>query len=187
MKALVVYESMYGNTAAVAELIAAGLRTGCEVDVVRASADRPPMFDGASFVAFGAPTHGRRMPTDASRRQTVLDHGLDLDLAGPSMRELLKLIGTDASDRRPFAAAFDTRRTGPRWLIGAAAPGIARRLRRAGFPLLAAPESFLVSTPKGPLCAGERERATAWAEDILRALALGVSARPQVGMAFEEA
>jgi hypothetical protein len=60
------------------------------------------------------------------------------------------------------AAAFDTRIARSSMLTGAASRGIFHRLRRAGFDLLAAPESFFVEDSEGPLAVGELERALEW-------------------------
>ena len=58
-------------------------------------------------------------------------------------------------------AAFDTRIDAPAALTGRASKGIAKRLRRCGFDLVAEPESFLVDK-HNHLLEGEAERARAW-------------------------
>lgn len=68
------------------------------------------------------------------------------------------------------AAAFDTRIDKPR-VPGSAARGAAKRLRRLGFRVVAAAESFYVSGTKGPLVPGEVERAHRWAEQVAARLA----------------
>jgi nucleoside-diphosphate-sugar epimerase len=57
-------------------------------------------------------------------------------------------------------------------LTGMAARGVARRLRRRGYDVVAT-ESFLVEDAEGPLEDGELERARAWGEELAR--------RPQGG------
>jgi hypothetical protein len=66
------------------------------------------------------------------------------------------------------AAAFDTCMTGP--LTGGARREIAHRLERAGYRLVAEPETFLVEAVAGPLRAGEADRARAWGRTLARAL-----------------
>ncbi len=76
-------------------------------------------------------------------------------------------------------AAFDTRfkadeleLAGVRFIVktgGYAAKRIADRLKKAGGKLVAAPEGFYVSDTEGPLKAGELERASEWAAQLLQA------------------
>ena len=67
------------------------------------------------------------------------------------------------------AATFDTRLDKSPWISGAAARGIARRLRRLGIDVIDT-ESFLVEDTEGPLAAGELERARAWGAELARSL-----------------
>src|SRR5690242_18801849 len=66
MKALVVYESMFGNTEAVAQAIAEGLRTGLEATVADVSG-MPPV-DDADLVVIGGPTHAFGMSRPKTRQ-----------------------------------------------------------------------------------------------------------------------
>jgi flavodoxin len=63
------------------------------------------------------------------------------------------------------AVTFDTRFEKPAFLTGSAAKGIAKRLRRKGFEVVAT-ESFFVLGTDGPLKDGELERAAEWAEGL---------------------
>jgi hypothetical protein len=62
------------------------------------------------------------------------------------------------------AAAFDTR-LGSRW-SGGASGGIARRLRRLGYHLVARPEGFVLDGMMGPMRDGELSRAHAWGQSL---------------------
>jgi len=62
-------------------------------------------------------------------------------------------------------ATFDTRFEKPAFLTGSAAKGIAKRLARHGFELVAT-ESFFVQGTDGPLKDGELDRAAEWAEGL---------------------
>jgi hypothetical protein len=55
----------------------------------------------------------------------------------------------------------------PILLTGSAAKGIAKRLERHGYRLLAGPECFLVST-SNRLLEGEIDHATTWGADLVR-------------------
>src|SRR5437867_2546462 len=57
MRALVVYESMYGNTHLVADAIADGLRTNGEVTVVPVKELSAELVDRADLLVMGSPTH----------------------------------------------------------------------------------------------------------------------------------
>jgi hypothetical protein len=66
------------------------------------------------------------------------------------------------------AATFDTRLDRSAALTGSASRGIARRLRRHGYEIVAR-ESFLVEDSEGPLEDGELDRARAWGAQLAKA------------------
>src|ERR1035437_1072499 len=68
MRALVVVESWFGNTAQIAEAIADGLReAGADVEVTTAaSAPQEPVAD---LIVVAAPTHNLGLPSAASREK----------------------------------------------------------------------------------------------------------------------
>lgn len=164
MRALVVYESMYGNTHRVAISIAAGLSATHEVTLVPVTQATSELVDAADLVVAGGPTHMHRMSTSASRRMAVnagREDGsgltMDPDADGPGVREWLD--GSATADA--LAVAFDTRLSGVPALTGRASRGISRLMKRHGFRPLAPPESFLVSK-QNTLLVGEAERARGW-------------------------
>ena len=164
MRALVVYESIYGNTRAVAGHVADGLRPTHEVTLVPVSKATEELVAGADLLVVGGPTHMHGVSNAASRRMAVQAAAkggsalhLDPDATGPGLRDWL-----ERADRgHALAAAFDTRINGMPMLTGRAGRGIARMLRRHGYRLIAAPESFLVG-PDTRLLDGEDARATRW-------------------------
>ncbi len=164
MRALVVYESMFGNTHEIAECVAAGLRVAHEVTVVAAS--EATAADAATYdlLVVGAPTHAHGLP-GASSRQSAEDMAskddgleLDVDVSAPGVREWLDSLG---ERDHAHAAAFDTRVDGPALVMGRASRGIAKRLSRHGFDLVMGPESFLVDR-HNQLREGEADRASEW-------------------------
>lgn len=164
MRVLVVYESMYGNTHAVAINIAAGLSATHEVTLVPVAQATRELVDTSDLVVAGGPTHMHRMSGASSRRmaaETARKQGsgltMDPDADGPGVRRWLEGISTE----RAFAAAFDTRLSGVPALTGRASRGIARLLKHRGFRMLAPPESFLVSK-QNTLLEGEAARARNW-------------------------
>lgn len=68
MRAVVVYESMYGNTHLIADAIAAGLSARFEVRVVPVSEAGADVLEGADLVVVGGPTHGHGMSRAVSRK-----------------------------------------------------------------------------------------------------------------------
>ena len=164
MRAVVVYESMYGNTHLIADAVGAGLRTACEVRVLPVSQARPEVIAGADLVVVGGPTHLHGMSRTSTRKAAVKAAdkpvgGLTVepDALGPGLRDWFGWLG-----RYPVrAAAFDTRVHGPAALTGRAAKGVARLLREHGFDVVAEPESFLV-TKQDRLEPQETARARDW-------------------------
>jgi menaquinone-dependent protoporphyrinogen IX oxidase len=68
MRALVVYESMYGNTHVIAGNIADGLRKTHEVTLVPVAAATADLIAQADLLVVGAPTHMHRLSTASSRQ-----------------------------------------------------------------------------------------------------------------------
>jgi hypothetical protein len=170
MLALVVYESMYGNTQRIAQAIGDGLtRSGIEVRVVAVD-DADAVVD-VDLLIVGGPTHAHGMSSSSTRltAQTDEKNAFDDPTVGAGLRGWLKDL--PGGDGRP-AVAFDTRFRHSALLTGSAAKGIARRLDHDGYHQAAAPESFFV-TKDNTLEAGEVERAEAWAEGV--AVALGAT------------
>lgn len=174
MRALVVYESMYGNTHVIADHIATGLRSRfTAVSVVPAAEAAPHVLDRADFIVVGGPTHVHGMARPTSRKSALdaaaADESLHLEPTAtrPGVREWLKALPPGTS--MP-AAAFDTRLDGnPMW-TGRASKAIAHRLRRHGFRVDTDPESFLVDK-HNRLLDGEADRAEAWGAAIAELVA----------------
>ncbi len=176
MQAFVVYESMFGNTHAIADAIGAGLAEDFDVAVVPVTQADPARIRDADLVVVGGPTHVHGMSRASTRKGAVkqaaedgrgltLEPGAELD----GVREWLASLG--ASRGHGMAAAFDTRMQGPVAFTGRASKGISHGLRRRGYELIANPESFVV-TKENSLCAGEQDRARAWGAALTKILSL---------------
>jgi len=168
MRALIVYESIFGSTRQVAEAVAEGLGEATGVQVVGV-AHAQTMLDDFDLVIVGGPTQAWGMSWPSTRRGAPLrvdkpGSGLELEPGadtGPGVREWLASIG----HARAKAAAFDTRIKSPVLLTGRASKGIARQLSRHGLTVVASPESFLVD--KGShLVLGELDRARTWGASL---------------------
>ncbi len=164
MRAVVIYESMYGNTHLVADAIGDGLREAAEVSVVPVEQANVELLHGADLVVVGGPTHAHGMSRPSTRRAAVdaahkPDSTLELDpdAEGPGLREWFDRM----ADLPGRAAAFDTRIDAPPLFTGRASKGVAKRLRRHGCTLVAEPESFRV-TKQNALLDHEAEHAREW-------------------------
>jgi hypothetical protein len=167
MRALVVYESMYGNTREIAEAIATGLAEAMTVEVVEVGVAPPSIGPEVDLLVVGGPTHAHGMSKPDSRRTAARNASRGLASNGIGIREWLDGLrpGTIRA-----AAAFDTRIKGPGLLWGSAARGAHGALHRLGARAAAGPESFLVDGPTGPtydrLLDGEVERARTWGREL---------------------
>lgn len=164
MHALIVYESMYGNTRAVAEAVADGIGPGWTT-TVRAVHEAGAVPDDVDLLVVGGPTHMHGLSTAMSRRMAAAAATEDAAKLAPGATEepgLRAWLRDLASRPGASAAAFDTRGDARAAITGSAARGIARRLRHHRYEVVGT-ESFLVSDAEGPLEEGELERARAWA------------------------
>ena len=159
MNAILLYESLFGNTAAVARAIADGLRSIGEVTLSLFEEVPEALAKEADLLVLGGPTHGWGMtkPTSRTSRQA---QGYIV-----GAREWLERSGPTQGAK---AAAFDTRFDKPRWLTGSAALRIGRQLGRKGYQLVVPPESFFVQHTDGPLKQGEENRARGWGAELAR-------------------
>jgi hypothetical protein len=149
MRVLVVYESEFGATRAVAERIGRGLGAVAEVSVVdsRRWRDADAWTTDLDLLVLGAPTHARRMPTPLSRQQVserVLRPGNRLRLEPFSCAEGLREWIASHDLRGLQVAVFTTRVDMPRLLSGSAGRCIARAARRSGAVPMDAARDFLV-------------------------------------------
>ena len=154
MNALVVYDSLFGNTERIAQAIGDALAAQADVEVRRAGDVKPEDLTGLDLLIVGTPTHGGR-PSPATK--TWLQSLAPNSLAGIKV------------------AAFDTRipSQGASWFLslivkifGYAAQPLPRAWRRQAAPRSSSRKSA-VTGREGPLQDGELERATAWAQQIL--------------------
>jgi flavodoxin I len=146
MKALIVYDSVYGNTEKIAKAIGGAIAG--EVRVVRVSEVNSAELKTVDFLIIGSPTQGGR-PTPAIQ-----------DFLNKIQEATLKGINVSAFDTR-----FSTRLVG---IFGYAAGRIAGSLKRKGGTLILPPEGFFVKGREGPLKDGELERAASWAKKFAR-------------------
>lgn len=158
MKALIIYDSMFGNTEKVAQAMATALADKAEVTARRVGDVKPAELADLDLLIVGSPTQGFQ-PTAATKKLLAAIPGKGLQ----GMK----------------VAAFDTRiaieDVGSRFLtimvnlFGYAAKPIANRLQKKAGLLVVPPEGFIVKDKEGPLKDGELERAAQWAKQLLPA------------------
>ena len=160
-RALVVYESMFGNTGKVAAAVAHGLQlAGVDTGLVEVRSAPSTLSADLDLLVVGGPTHGFSLSRE-STRQDAVRQGAPAERATTGLREWLESVRLDAA-ASPVLATFDTRVTQVRWLPKSAGPTAAKLGRRRGLVVSPKPIGFLVEGLQGPLVEGEQERATAW-------------------------
>ncbi len=164
MKALVVFESMFGNTEAIAEAIAGGMSETIETECVKVGG-APVSPEGVDLLVVGGPTHQFGLSRPDSRKGAASEREEPLVSQGVGIREWLKALPKVTGDA---AATFDTSIRKPN-LPGSAARGAQKRLKRLGYRIVVPAEIFHVEGTTGPITDGELERAREWGTDIIAA------------------
>ncbi len=157
MKAVVVYESLWGNTAAIARAIAEGI--GPEARAMSTAEATPEAVAEAILIVAGAPIQGFSLPNDRMRAGIKADADPAPDVSAPTLRSWLEKL--PAGHGR--SAAFDTK---IRWSPGSAAAVIDDELAKAGYAPVVKAEHFIVHGQHGPLREGELDRARQWGEKL---------------------
>lgn len=161
MKALVVYESFFGNTEQVAQAVAEVLAAHADVVVKRVSEVQPAQLTGLDLLVVGSPTRAFRPSPGTSAWLAQLPAG---SLTGVKVAAFDTHIPIEGIKSRLVRALLRP------LLTRYAAKPIADRLQSKGGTLVVPPEGFGVQGTEGPLVAGELERARAWASQILAAM-----------------
>ena len=160
MKALVIYDSAFGNTEKVAQAMGEALGSQTDVEVLRVTDVQPEQLGGLNVLIVGSPTQAfqpllsikeflKRIPTQglAGVKVAAFDTRLSMDdIESSAGRLVLRLFVK---------------------LFGYAAKPIADRLTKKGGELMMPPEGFFVEDTEGPLKKGELERAAEWVQQII--------------------
>lgn len=144
MKALVVYDSLQGNTKKIAEAVAEGIAAGAKVASVSSSEAKD--LRGIELLVIGSPILGGK--------------------ATPATQAFLAWLPKESAAGLSVAT-FDTRLKA-HWVkvFGRAAEGMADAVKQKGATLRASPEGFLVKGRNGPLVDGEVARAVEWGRKL---------------------
>ena len=157
MKALIVYDSEFGNTERAAKTIGSSLGSQEEVMVKRVGEVKMEDLEGIELVVVGSPTQ-RFRPTPATK-----------DFLKRIPSNGLQGIRAAAFDTRLTEEEFETTRIGSFFvgIFGYAAQPIANELKKKGGQMAGSAEGFYVQGVEGPLVEGELERAATWAGQIV--------------------
>jgi flavodoxin len=156
MRILVVYDSVYGNTAQIAEQIAGALDSPEDVQVVPASEVKPEHLAGLQLLIVGSATQRfSPLPAVSGFLKGIPQNGL----RGVKVAAFDTRFTVQAVERIRILAFFVR-------IFGYAAKPIADRLVKKGGELAVSPEGFYVRDTEGPLLEGELERAAEWARQI---------------------
>lgn len=148
MKAIVLYDSKYGNTEQVAKGICSGMKEVgfSSVECRRGSTVTPEELLSTEIWILGSPTH--------------------MGGVSRNFKQMIKWMGgQDLQGIR--GTAFDTRLEN---MKGGASQRISEAMIRSGIQMLLDPESFIVKGRKGPLAEGEEARAISFGRRIAGAL-----------------
>lgn len=171
MHALVIYESMFGNTRSIAAGVAEGLASTMAVETVEVGAAPTSVGSQVDLLVVGGPTHAFSLSRDSSRAEAAKLTESPLVSEGDGLREWLEQVSVE----HPVAAtAFDTHVQ--LRLPGSAAKAATKRLRRLGARIVTPPVSFYVADRLGPLLPDECARARTWGRDVAGQLATPIEA-----------
>lgn len=157
MNALVVYESFFHNTEAIARVIGAGLEQSMETKVAQFEDVKPGDLQNLDLLVVGSPTQ-RFGPTE-------------------EIMKFLRKLPAGALIGIPVAV-FDTRLEPAsiqngfvRFMVsigGYAGSKLMKTLVSLGAKKLGEPEGFWVTGQEGPLKDGELDRASQWGETLAK-------------------
>lgn len=129
MKAIVIYDTQFGNTETIAKALASGMtEQKVGVDCIKVDNVQIGTLQKYDLLAIGGPTHG-------------------FGMSSPMKAFMKKLQHVDLRDKKAFA--FDTKNRSRFW--GSAAKGIEKRLKKFGMNIVMPCASGIVNGLKGPL------------------------------------
>ena len=173
MKAVVVYQSLWGSSAAIARAIAEGLGPGATA--LSTTEATPEAIAGADLIVAGCPIHAFNLPSVQSVEGALAKPAGTNAVAADTSHRLMRDWLAELPKGSGRCAEFDTRVRGPLGKGGASR--IEARLEGAGYSRLVTREGFHVAMKpgeigsEGMLLPGEFERAREWGREMARVLA----------------
>jgi len=147
IKAIVIYDSKFGNTEKIAKALSEGMKKeGLEVDCVKIDNVDLNKLAEYDILAFGAPTQA-------------------LGISKPMKEFLKKLENVNLQGKKAFA--FDTKLKSR--FAGSAAKGIEKQLKKLNMTIIKPYASAIVKGAEGPLEEGAEEKFTQIGSEIAKA------------------
>ena len=168
MTALVVFESMYGSTKALAEAVAEGLSATmkvrlAEVGVLASTPGSRTLPKDVTLLVVGAPTHAFGLSRPSTRDDAATNAPGGVITSGKGLREYLDALSLTTGGLP--VAAFDTKVLKPN-LPGSAAKAAEKRLRQMGGRPVIPARTFRVHGKSDGLVDGELDVARAWGTEL---------------------
>ncbi len=158
MKALIIYDSVFGNTEKIAQAIGEG--TGARV--VKVDAVTPADLEGVNLLLVGSPTRAFRPTEGIQKYLKALPKGA------------LESVAVGGFDTRADVATVNSRvLTSMVKFFGYAAEPIDKALVKCGGRQAVPPAGFFIEESEGPLREGELERAKEWGKQAAEKGGLG--------------
>jgi flavorubredoxin len=147
-KAIVIYDTVFGNTEKVARALASGMKEqGIQVDIANVQKVEVNKLKEYDLLAIGGPTH-------------------KTGISEPMKDFLEKLKSVEVKGKKAFA--FDTRLKIR--VAGSAAKKIEKELKKLGISIVKSYSSAIVVGREGPLEEGTEERFTLIAGEIAKSI-----------------
>lgn len=156
MKALIVYDSFFGNTERIAKAIANSIKSRYEVNVIHISQFNIESLKGIDLLIVGSPTRVFEPTKNIARTLRKLNSKEFSGLTTAVFDTRMDIEKTDIK----ILKFLEKRR-------GYALDTMIKILRKRGFNIHHKPEGFIVENSEGPLRPGELEKAEVWASKLV--------------------
>ena len=158
MKAVIIIESWFGNTAAIGQEIARELQTRRTLVNMVGVAEAPTTLPAdTDLLLVGAPTHNRGLSTPSTREKA----SVTAKVAGDHSIGVREWLASATLPDGVKVAAFDTV-TGKNFISGSAAKAASKILGRRSHGINVETRSFVVRGTAGPLADGALAEAREW-------------------------
>ena len=164
-RAMVVYESYFGDGKRIAEAIGRGMVRFAKVDVVEVGRASTEIGSDVHLLVVGSPNHAFGLPRPDSRSEAESMTDQPLISQGVGLREWIPSLQVPSGLK---AVVYDTRMDHPRLVrhVDHASHSAEKLLRKRGIALLLPAEHYFVEGPQGPLVEGEVARAENWGAEL---------------------
>lgn len=155
MKALIIYDSFFGNTEKIAQAIGEGLGGGNDVTVAKVQNFKKEQLDGINLLVVGSPTRAFSQSPDIKSFLASIPAGSLKGVKGAAFDTRMDMETVKSGFLKFMGNLF-----------GFADKNIVSGLKKAGCDVIIPSGGFIVSDSEGPLKEGELERAKAWGAQL---------------------